>query len=196
MSNPNIGRILGTDNEVLSNQYAQFPNTMSAIVKVPEGFENLAFYNETGQLRGNTTTENVNGTNLAFVTIYGNQPEKLIAYIGSGKDIQATKKSVSFSSDAILGSISDPIVIDWLEEKISVSPNPFQNELEIAIDAEESSTAKITINNMLNQVVYNDSFEIHSGANALKIHPNITSGIYILRVEIADKMVVQKIIKN
>ena len=196
MSNPNTGRIQGTDNEVLSNQYAQFPNTMSAIVKVPEGFENLAFYNETGQLRGNTTTENVNGTNLAFVTIYGNQPEKLIAYIGSGKDIQATKKSVSFSSDAILGSILDPIVIDWLEEKISVSPNPFQNELEIAIDAEESSTAKITINNMLNQVVYNDSFEIHSGANALKIHPNITSGIYILRVEIADKMVIQKIIKN
>lgn len=196
MSNPNTGRIQGTDNEVLSNQYAQFPNTMSAIVKVPEGFENLAFYNETGQLRGNTTTENVNGTNLAFVTIYGNQPEKLIAYIGSGKDIQATKKSVSFSSDAILGSILDPIVIDWLEEKISVSPNPFQNELEIAIDAEESSTAKITINNMLNQVVYNDSFEIHSGANALKIHPNITSGIYILRVEIGDKMVIQKIIKN
>ncbi|WP_269684051.1 LamG-like jellyroll fold domain-containing protein [Flavobacterium lacustre] len=196
MSNPNTGRIKGTDNEVLSNQYAQFPNTMSAIVKVPEGFENLAFYNETGQLRGNTTTENVNGTNLAFVTIYGNQPEKLIAYIGSGKDIQATKKSVSFSSDAILGSISDPIVIDWLEERISVSPNPFQNELVIAIDAEESGDAKITINNMLNQVVYTGSFETQAGATVLKIHPNITSGIYILRVEIAGKIVLQKIIKN
>jgi hypothetical protein len=138
----------------------------------------------------------VNGTNLAFVTIYGNQPEKLIAYIGSGKDIQATKKSVSFSSDAILGSISDPIVIDWLEERISVSPNPFQNELVIAIDAEESGDAKITINNMLNQVVYTGSFETQAGTTVLKIHPNITSGIYILRVEIAGKIVLQKIIKN
>jgi hypothetical protein len=196
ISSLNTGRVQGIDNEVLSNQYAQFPNTMSAIAKVPEGFENLAFYNETGQLRGNTSTENVNGTNLAFVTIYGNQPEKLIAYIGSGKDIQATKKSVSFSSDAILGSISDPIVIDWLEERISVSPNPFQNELVIAIDAEESGDAKITINNMLNQVVYTGSFETQAGTTVLKIHPNITSGIYILRVEIAGKIVLQKIIKN
>jgi hypothetical protein len=196
ISSTKTGGINGLENKVLSNQYAQFPNTMNAIVKLPEGFETLAFYNETGQLRGNTTTQNIAGTDLAFITIYGNQPEKLTAYIGSGDKAQVTSKSFHFSNNAILGSISSPIVIDLLKEKISVSPNPFHNDLEIAIDTEESGDAQITINNMLNQLVFNETFEIHPGANVLKINPNITTGIYILRVTIAGKTVVQKIIKN
>lgn len=196
ISSPKNGRISGTEDEILSNEYAQLPNTMSAIVQLPDSFENLAFYNETGQLRGNTTTQNIEGKNLAFITIYGNQPEKLTAYIGTGNNAQATTKSVSFSNNDILGTIANPIVIDLSKEKVSVSPNPFHNELEIAIDAEESGDAKIMINNMLNQEVYNGTFEIYSGATVLKIHPNIANGIYILRVEIAGKMIVQKIIKN
>lgn len=49
---------------------------------------------------------------------------------------------------------------------------------------------------MLNQVVFKGTFEIHPGANVLKINPNIANGIYVLSIEIAGKMVVQKIIKN
>lgn len=196
ISSPKTWGINGLENEVLSNQYAQFPNTMNAVVKLPEGFETLAFYNETGQLRGNATTQNIAGTDLAFITIYGNQPEKLTAYIGSGDKAQVTTKSFRFSNNALLGSISNPIVIDLLQEKISVSPNPFHQDLEIAIDTEESGDAQITINNLLNQLVFDETFEIHPGANVLKINPNITTGIYILRVAIGGKTVVQKIIKN
>ncbi len=193
---PKNGRTVGKENEAISNDYAKFPYTMSAVVQLPDGFENLAFYNESGQLRGNTSTENVEGVNLAFITIYGDQPEKLTAYIGSGNNALPTTKSVSFSNNAILGSIAYPIVIDLLKEKISISPNPFQNELEIAIDTEESADAQITINNMLNQRVLKETFKIQPGANVLKIHPYLPSGVYILRVVIADKVVVQKIIKN
>ncbi|MEY2867714.1 MAG: hypothetical protein RIR01_114, partial [Bacteroidota bacterium] len=196
ISSPKNGRVNATEDEVLSSQYAQFPNTMSAIVKLPEGFEKLSFYNEAGQLRGNSTTQTVEGKNLAFITIYGNQPEKLTAYIGSGNNAQATSKSLSFSTNAILGSISDPVVIDLLEEKISVSPNPFHNDIEIAFKTEEGGNAKILINNILNQTVYSGTFEIDSGATVLKIHPNVANGMYFLRVEIAGKMVLQKIIKN
>jgi hypothetical protein len=196
ISSPKAAQLSDGQNDLLSYQYAQFPNTMSAVVQLPQGFENLAFYNETGQLRGNTITQYIEGKNLAFITIYGNKPEKLTAYIGLGNNDQTTTKTVSFSTDAILGSISDPIVIDVLEEKISVSPNPFHNDLEIAIDAEERGDAKVVINNMLNQLVFTNTYEINPGATILKIHPNIASGIYILRVEIAGKIVVQKIIKN
>lgn len=190
------GQVNGIVDVVLPNQYAQFPSTMSAIVKLPEGFENLAFYNETGQLRGNTTTQSINGENLAFITLYGNQPEKLTAYIGSGKSTQATAKSFSFATDAILGSISNPIVIDLLEEKISITPNPFHNELDIAINTEKSDTAKIMIHNMLNQLVYTGTFEVNAGTTVIKINPNLANGVYIIRVDIADKMILEKIIKN
>lgn len=196
MSTQKTEFVSSTENELLSNQYAQFPNTMSAIVKLPKGFENLAFYNEAGQLRGNTMTQNIDGTDLAFITIYGNQPETLTAYIGKGKSTQATSKSISFSTDAILGSIADPILIASLEEKISVFPNPFYHDLEIAIETKERGDAKILIYNMLSQIVFEDTFEINSDAAVLKINPAIPSGVYLLQLQISGKVIIEKIIKN
>ncbi|SDX72735.1 LamG-like jellyroll fold domain-containing protein [Flavobacterium degerlachei] len=188
--------VSNTENELLSNQYAQFPSTMSAIVKLPNGYESLAFYNETGQLRGNTISQNIEGTDLAFITIYGNQPETLTAYIGKGKSTQATTKSIVFSTDAILGSVANPILIGLTEEKISVFPNPFYHELEIAIETKERGDAKILIYNMLSQVVFVDTFKINSDAAVLKINPAITSGVYLLQLQINGKVIIEKIIKN
>ena len=196
ISSTKTGGINGLENEVLSNQYTQFPNTMNAIVKLPKGFETLAFYNETGQLRGNTTTQNIAGTDLAFITIYGNQPERLTAHIGKGKSTQATTKSIPFSTNAILGSIADPILIDLLEEKISIFPNPFNYELEIAIETKERGDATILIYNMLSQVVFEDTFKINSDAAVLKINPAIPSGVYLLQLQINGKVITEKIIKN
>lgn len=196
MSTQKPAFVSSTENELLSNEYAQFPNTMSTIVKLPNGFESLAFYNENGQLRGNTMTQNIDGTDLAFITIYGNQPETLTAYIGKGKSKQATTKSIPFSTDAILGSIADPVLIDLLEEKISIYPNPFYHDLEIAIETKERGDAKVLIYNMLSQVVFEDTFKINLDASVLKINPAIPSGVYLLQVQIKGKVITEKIIKN
>lgn len=185
-----------TENSILSYQYAQFPNTMSAIVKLPDGFDNLYFYNDLGQLKGNAITQDVNGVNLAFITMYGDQPEKLTAFIGAGNNKQVTNKSVSFSVDAILGTISAPIIIDLLENKTTIYPNPFHTDFEIAINAEEIGVAEIVINNMLGQLVYSKTFDIKSGVNILKLNPNIANATYILRIKIANEMVVHRIIKK
>ncbi|RTZ01666.1 T9SS type A sorting domain-containing protein [Flavobacterium sp. RSP49] len=196
MISKNKGLESGKESEVLSNQYAQFLNTMSAVVKLPSGFEKLTFYNETGQLRGNTTTQNIEGTNLAFITIYGNQPETLTAYIGKGNSAQATTKSIRFSTDAILGSIADPILIDLSEEKISIFPNPFYHDLEIAVETKERGEATILIYNILGQIVFEDAFKINSDAAVLKISPAVPSGVYLLQVQIKGKVITEKIIKN
>jgi hypothetical protein len=192
----NKGLISDTENEVLTNQYAQFPNTMSAVVKLPNGFENLTFYNEDGQLRGNATTQNIEGTNLAFITIFGNQAETLRAFIGNGNSAQATTKSISFASDAILGSLSNPVLIELLDEKISIFPNPFYHELEIAIETKEKGNAELMIYNMLSQMVYKNTFKINSEKNILKIQPAIPSGVYLLQLQIAGKTIIEKIIKH
>jgi hypothetical protein len=169
---------------------------MSIIAKLPEGFENLYFYDDLGQLKGNSTTQDVTGKNLTFITVYGNQPERLTAYIGSGNTKKATNKLFSFSTDAILGSISEPIVIDLLEDKITIYPNPFQTDFEIMINAEDIGIAEITMNNMLGQLVYANKFDLKSGINNLKLNPNIANATYILRVKIAKETVVYRIIKN
>ncbi|PQB09089.1 hypothetical protein BST83_00080 [Polaribacter filamentus] len=112
---------------------------------------------------------------MAFITIYGNQPETLTAFVGKGKSAQPTSKTISFSTDAILGSISNPILIDLFGEKISVSPNPFYHDLEIAIETKERGDAKVLIYNMLSQIIFEDTFKINSDAAVFKISPTIPS---------------------
>ncbi|WP_104808213.1 LamG-like jellyroll fold domain-containing protein [Polaribacter filamentus] len=176
----------------LPYQYAQFANTMSAIVKLPDGFENLYLYNGDGELRGFATTQNVNDIPLAFITIYGNEPGKLTAFIGSENDKKITTTSFNFASDAILGSISKPIVINLLEDSINVSPNPFRSNFEITINTEDKDQANLIITNMLGQIVYTRGFQMQPGNNVLTINPDIAHGTYILKITMTNKVVSKK----
>ena len=89
-----------------------------------------------------------------------------------------------FSTDAILGSVADPLLIDLAEEKISVFPNPFYHDLEIAVETKERGDATILIYNMLGQNVFEDAFKINSDAAVLKISPAVPTGVYLLQVQI------------
>lgn len=191
-----INLVVDGEDEIISSIYAQFANTMNAVVKLPKGYQKLAFYNNLGQLRGNSKTINIQGVDLAFITIFGNQPEKLTAYIGNGEKLLATTKIINFSSDSILGSITNPVVIDGLEEKINIYPNPFENELNIAIETKKSDKLTVVINNVLGQEVFIGVYEINPGISVLKINPNLPNGIYIVNVTGVGKTEVQKIIKN
>ncbi len=184
------------DNALIAKEYAGFASTMSAIVKIPEGYKNLSFYNAAGELRGNSRIQNVEGVDLAFITIYGNAPEMLTAYIGTENSVQATSKSISFSADAILGNIHNPIIIDLLEVPIRVSPNPFKTILEIAFPSKEVGDAKIVVYNMISQKVFESNFKINVGANVFKIQPSIPTGAYIVEVHVGDKVVFKKVIKD
>jgi hypothetical protein len=189
----------GNQGELTELPYAftQFSNTMSAIVKLPDGYNTVSFYNEGGQLRGRAATQDINGEPLAFVTLYGNAPEILTAQIAMGNNTsRATSKSIGFLGDTILGSLSNPFVIDLLDADLAISPNPFNSEFEIAINSEKNEIAKLVIINMLSQVVYSDDLDLFVGDNVINISPNLASGTYILRMSTQDNLYVKKIIKN
>jgi hypothetical protein len=180
----------------LAANYAQFAGTMSAVVKLPNGFEDLSFYNELGELRGHTQTQNVEGVDLAFITIYGDKTEKLTAYLGPSNNLQATTKSFNFLPDAVLGNIAKPVIIDLLVEKIKAFPNPFNDSFEIAVDTKNAGEAKVVLFNMFGQTVFEQTFKIIAGANILKVQPDVPSGAYLLNLKVADKVIYEKIIKN
>ena len=181
---------------VLSKDYAKFANTMNAVVKLPEGFQEVSFYNEAGELRGNTQTQNVEGVNLAFITIYGDTSEKLTAHISSGNNAQATSKIISFKPDSVLGSLAEPVIIDLTVEKMNVFPNPFNHDFEVIIESEVSGVSKILIYDMLSRIVHESSIKINIGVNVIKVQPAIATGVYILKIKKGDKILLQKIIKN
>jgi hypothetical protein len=182
---------------LISAAYSKFPNTMNAVVKLPEGINELYLYNDAGELRGNTKTMKVEGQDLAFITIYGDKPEKLTAHIGANNVSQITTKIFNFSSDAIMGSIPNPILIELPNQEVKIFPNPFHDHLKVTINSKEKGQAKIMIYNMMSSIAYyENTFNINAGVNTLKIVPNVLTGAYVIKIQIGDKVVLNKIIKD
>jgi len=180
----------------IAADYSKFASNMNAVVKLPEGFNELYFYNDAGELRGNTTTIKVDGKDLAFITIYGDKPENVTAFIGANNAKQATSKTFNFSTDAIWGSIARPIVIELPKNEISIYPNPFQEELKVAINSKEKGEAKVTIYNLAtSQTYYNNVFKVNAGANIFKLRPNVPAGAYVVNVKIGELVLFNKVIK-
>lgn len=180
----------------INADYSKFAGTMNAVVKLPEGFNELYFYSDAGELRGNCKTINVDGKELAFITLYGDKPEQLTAFIGTNNTKQATSKTFNFSNDAILGSIASPILIELPINGINIYPNPFNEELKVAINSMESGKAKIVIYNMVtSKAFYNSDVKVNVGSNIFKLKPHIPAGAYVISIKIGDNIVLNKIIK-
>ncbi|OYZ01215.1 MAG: hypothetical protein B7Y37_07960 [Sphingobacteriia bacterium 28-36-52] len=198
-NNANTSVVISNDvrnTATITADYSKFANTMNAVVKLPEGFNELYFYNDAGELRGNCKTISIDGKDLAFITIYGDKPEQLTAFIGANNVKQATTKTFNFSSNAIWGSISRPIIIELPKNEISIYPNPFLEELKVAINSKEKGDARIVIYNMAtSQTYYNNVFKINVGANILKLSPIIPVGAYVISVQIGENIIFNKIIK-
>lgn len=184
------------ENLLISKEFANYSNNMNAIVKLPQGFNKLSFYNTSGELRGISQTQNINGVNLAFITIYGNTTELLNAYIGNGNSEQATSKSIKFSPDAILGSIPNPILIDLLEFPIKILPNPFSSNLQVSFFSNELADAKISFYNIFSQKILEKNYKVIFGTNVINIQPMLPTGVYIVEVKIGNKIVYKKVIKD
>jgi hypothetical protein len=190
-------KIADKESPVISPDYTRFANTMNAVVKLPEGFNELYFYNEAGELRGDAKTMLVDGQELAFITLYGDKLEKLTAHIGSINGTQSTSKRFDFSPDVILGSIAKPVLIELENQDVFVFPNPFQDELKIEVNTPEKAEAKISIYNLASShTLFEKSFTVEVGSSVLKMQPNIPVGAYLIKVQVGEKVVVKKIMRD
>jgi hypothetical protein len=182
---------------LINADYSKFANTMNAVVKLPDGYDELYLYNDAGELRGNSKTMNIDGQDLAFITIYGDKQEQLTAYIGANNAKQVTAKTFNFSADAILGSIASPILIEFPNQEISIYPTPFHDELKVAIKSKEKGEAKIVIYNLVtSQIYFKNTYGLNIGTNLFKLLPNVPTGAYVIRVEIGGKVALNKIVKD
>lgn len=181
---------------VLSADYSKFANTMNAVVKLPEGFDELYFYNDAHELRGNCKTINVAGQELAFITIYGEKPEILTAFIGSNNRNQQTTKTFKFTSDVLMGTIAEPILIELAKQEFSIYPNPFHDELKVVLDSKEKGETKIIIYSITGQTLFDRNFDVNAGTNVLMIQPKLPTGTYVMSVQVDGKVTLNKIIKD
>ena len=63
-----------------------------------------------------------------------------------------------------------------------VYPNPFTDEIRLLVLSEMEMSKEVTITDMLGHCVYHEDWQVDNGVQHFVIHPNLTPGMYILKV--------------
>jgi choice-of-anchor B domain-containing protein len=86
-----------------------------------------------------------------------------------------------------------------LSQKVEakVFPNPFTNELTLALYTQQKQTAQAKIYNLNGQLLLEKQIDLHEGENALKLEEvsALSSGMYLLQVITSQNIVQQPIVK-
>jgi hypothetical protein len=188
--------IVNVSQQKMNQNFMKYPENMNAVVLLPEGYNELFVYDTNGELKGKAKNQFVASKELSFITIYGDIPETLVFHIGDGYHKKPTAKTISFSSNKVLGTIAKPIVIEDFLEAIQVYPNPFENDLTIKVNVISNQNINIQLYSITGQLVYNKVVEAKVGLNSINISPNVGSGTYVLNVVIGENTLTSKIIKK
>ncbi len=79
------------------------------------------------------------------------------------------------------------------KSNISISPNPFTDQLNIYVPSEKDGNAEIQVLDMLGKVVYRSVITLNQTS---EINLHVPAGIYMLSVHTDGKYQVQKIVKS
>lgn len=76
-------------------------------------------------------------------------------------------------------------------------PNPFNNEVNITVNATEMASATVLIMNMVGQIQHTSTEQLQAGANNINVTTSqIPDGIYFVRVSFNGESFTQKIVKK
>jgi len=184
----------------LLDQLQGYPNTMSAVIQLPQGYTNMEITDQSGQIRSISTPQKVEENNLFFTTIFGEESEKLQLILVSDNGEKEPVTTVEFAPDHILGTLKNPWLIEVLDEHITLYPNPFAHEFELNIEAKNPQTMSLEITHISGRVMFVKNYNLHLGTNIISVNPNLNKhmpdGIYLLKVSLGEKVYLKKIVKQ
>jgi hypothetical protein len=99
----------------------------------------------------------VNGTPLYFITVGGDTNASVsFALERDGQIIGRTSPLFDYRSNAVRGSIEQPIILDFVNNiGISVYPNPFEGELNFDMNVNQGDKINITLYSLTGRLLYN-----------------------------------------
>jgi hypothetical protein len=181
-----------------------FAENMS-IVAIGKGMEKddriLAYVN--GELRGIGGSTVVKDKEPNFISVAGgfkNDNRIVFKLERDGKTIAQSSTAVNYLSNAIVGSLSQPFVIDFSETATqgSIYPNPFKTSLNIEVMTKEGDNVEIAIFDLMGRMVMHQEV-IAPGAlyrTSWNSTNNIASGVYQLRITVNGESTLYKIVKE
>ncbi len=185
------------EHKTVTPEFAKYSENMNAVVLLPEGYNDLFAYDEQGLLKGSASNQIVGDKVLSFITIYGDQSEALRFYIGNDNGEKPTQKTITFKSNRVLGTVADPVVLESdILEGVSVYPNPFKNDLILQLNSIEEGNLELKVFNVIGQLVHTEIRKTNKGQNTVKLTPEISNGVYFLKLSFNATSKTYRIIKN
>ncbi|MFH6951052.1 LamG-like jellyroll fold domain-containing protein [Flavobacterium sp. FlaQc-51] len=185
------------EQEAIASEFKMYSQNMNAVVLLPKGFDELFVYDAKGVLKGVTRNQIVEGKELSFITVFGEDAEELSFTLGDGFTKKGTSKSFVFKGNEVLGTIANPIILEEVSKREnSIYPNPFKTTLNIELNATKKQEVKVQLYSAHGQLVFSQKMVVESGNNVISISPNIAEGVYIVEVGVDGKLVKTKAIKN
>ncbi|WP_163411213.1 T9SS type A sorting domain-containing protein [Flavobacterium ajazii] len=185
------------EQEAIASEFKQYSQNMNAVVLLPQGFDELFVYDSKGVLKGTAKNQTINGKELSFITIFGEDTEELSFTLGDGFTKKGTSKSFTFKGNEVLGTITDPVILEEVSKsENSIYPNPFATTLNIELNAAKKQEVNVQLYAVNGQLVFSQKAIIESGSNVISISPNIAEAIYIVEVEVDGKVVRTKAVKK
>lgn len=128
--------------------------------------------------------------NLQPATTY----EAQVTIICTGNVSSNVSNMVTFSTDWTVGTNNLPTDL----EKLNVYPNPFDESIQLVIDAVNTQDIAIEIYDLSGKLVIVEANQtINQGANTLSINTNqLNSGMYILKIRTEKGVVAKRMVKK
>lgn len=84
------------------------------------------------------------------------------------------------------------------EIKLQVSPNPFSDNINVQVNNDKKTEAKIRLVNAAGQVLYNKTMMMDKGINSISINNlnNLSTGMYVIEVAAGDQYATRRLIKK
>lgn len=134
---------------------------------------------------------------VAFLTVFGEQDETMTFRLTDGTAIATAAEKQTFTVDAILGTLTSPVVLrfgnlgidDSVMPQVSVYPNPSDGVFQV----EGTGIERVEVYNTLGQRVFMEKAKADKMSVDLKAQ---AEGLYTLRVVTANGVSVHNIVKR
>jgi hypothetical protein len=164
-----------------------------------------------GELRGATKSIYIAALDryLFFLTMYANEPGESLEfkiYDNFEGSLIELSELFSFEPDLHRGSVESPIpfteVTSGVQKTESVTyfevyPNPFTQNTNVVFHADKSMTALATVVDALGRKYLQRKVETVTGMNKIELNlQDILPGVYFIHFEMADGIIIRKVIKG
>jgi hypothetical protein len=183
----------------ISSDFAMYDDNMNAVVKLPDGYNELFILDSNHTLQGKGVIQTVGEKQLSYITIFGESDEKLTFYISNGEEMIETNSSLIFKADLVLGNYFDPLVIELTDNMVNqpmIYPNPFNDQIFIEINSAIKDNVRIEIFSLTGQLLYKDKVDLKRGKNQFELNPELSNGTYMLKTQTQSDVSIIKIIKE